>query len=300
MVFLFLLYIVTDIAIVQNATSQNSLNTYLSYYDPNVSSILSGVKSLLTSVSVLLFMFYMVLVIQVQRVENERILELNQQLDEANDQLKIYALNTEKMAETRERNRLAREIHDTIGHSLTGIIAGLDACQTLIGYSPEETKQQLEAVSKVARQGMKDVRRSVKALRPDALETMNLEEAVLQIISEMENTTHTKIEFQNDVGELKFQEDEEETIYRIVQESITNSIRHGRADHIQIHFEKKYELLCITIRDNGIGCEHIEQGFGLRHMMERMALLNGELQYSGTDGFQITAKIPIRWGKTGI
>ena len=200
MVFLFLLYIVTDIAIVQNATSQNSLNTYLSYYDPNVSSILSGVKSLLTSVSVLLFMFYMVLVIQVQRVENERILELNQQLDEANDQLKIYALNTEKMAETRERNRLAREIHDTIGHSLTGIIAGLDACQTLIGYSPEETKQQLEAVSKVARQGMKDVRRSVKALRPDALETMNLEEAVLQIISEMENTTHTKIEFQNDVG----------------------------------------------------------------------------------------------------
>ena len=297
LVFLFLLYIVTDIAIVQNSTSQISLSTYLSYYNPSVRSILNGVKSVLTSVSVLLFMFYMVLVIQVQRAENERILELNQQLDEANEQLKIYAINTEKMAETRERNRLAREIHDTLGHSLTGIIAGIDACETLIDYSIDATKQQLHVVSNVARQGMKDVRRSVKALRPDALETMNLEDAILQIVAEMENTTHTTITFKNDVGDLKFQEDEEETIYRIVQESVTNSIRHGKADRISIHFEKKYGVLIITIQDNGVGCEQIEQGFGLRHMMERMNLLNGELEYSGTDGFRIVAKIPIRWGK---
>lgn len=297
LVFLFLMYIMTDVVIIQNYAMPIPLRTYLSYYNLSTQNILNYIKNFLVSANVLLFMFYMVLVIQVQRVENERILELNAQLDEANDRLKEYAVNTEKMAQTKERNRFAREIHDTLGHSLTGIIAGLDACETLIDYSVEETRNQLKVISNVAKQGMKDVRRSVKALRPDALEKMNLEEAIMQTITEMEKMTHASIQFQNKADCLEFQEDEEETIYRIVQESVTNAIRHGKADQISVLLEKQYNILIITIRDNGIGCGQIEPGFGLRHMTERVLLLNGEIEYSGIDGFQITAKIPIRWGE---
>ena len=223
-------------------------------------------------------------------------MELNKQLDAANEKLKLYAINTEKMAETRERNRLAREIHDTLGHALTGIIAGIDACMTLIDISKDDTKKQLEAVSKVARSGMKDVRRSVKALRPDVLENLSLEEAINQAILEMGKASGAEIILENIAGVLKFQEDEEEVIYRIIQESMTNSIRHGSAKQIWIHIERNYNLLIIRIKDDGIGCKEITNGFGLKHMSERLELLNGELQCDGSDGFEVIAKIPIRWG----
>ncbi len=297
MVFLFLIYIITDIAILQNRASVIPLGTYLTYYNVDIRNLFMGIKSVLTSLTTLLFMFYMVLVIRLQRLENERILDLNKQLDDANEQLKIYALNTEKMAETRERNRLAREIHDTLGHSLTGIIAGIDACVKLIDYSTEETKNQLRVIADVTRQGIKDVRRSVKALRPDALEQLSLEEAILQVIDEMSKVTHAQISFTNEAGNLDFQEDEEETIYRIIQESITNAIRHGQATKIEISVKRIYNVIQIAVQDNGVGCKEIETGFGLRHMSERIALLNGTLTYDGKAGFLLIAKIPIRWGE---
>ena len=295
-VLLFLLYIVTDIAIYQNTFPVVPMSAYLSYYNSDARTIIAGVKSVLNSCNILLFLFYMVLLLRVQRMENERILELNRQLDDANEKLKLYAINTEKMAETRERNRLAREIHDTLGHALTGIIAGIDACMTLIDISKDDTKKQLEAVSKVARSGMKDVRRSVKALRPDVLENLSLEEAINQVILEMGKASGAEIMLENTAGVLKFQEDEEEVIYRIIQESLTNSIRHGSAKRIWIHIERNYNLLIIRIKDDGIGCKEITNGFGLKHMSERLELLNGELQCDGADGFEVTAKIPIRWG----
>ena len=134
--------------------------------------------------------------------EKERILSLNAQLNTANEELQKanqrleqYAEESVKMTETRERNRLAREIHDTLGHALTGIITGIEACETLMDVAPEATKVQLGAIAEVARQGMTDVRRSVKALRPDALEKFNLEEALTQTMEEMRLATNAKIEY---------------------------------------------------------------------------------------------------------
>ena len=75
---------------------------------------------------------------------------------------------TEKIGESNERKRLAREIHDTLGHALTGIAAGIDACIAMIDIDPNVTKQQLLVVSKVVREGISDVRRSLNKLRPGA------------------------------------------------------------------------------------------------------------------------------------
>ena len=194
-----------------------------------------------------------------------------------------------------ERNRIAREIHDTLGHTMTGLSAGIDACIALIDYSVDETKKQLSIISGVARQGLKDVRRSMKKLRPDTLERESLESAIEKLITETMSTSKVSIEFQSFLPSLVFEDDEEDTIYRIVQEGITNAIRHGHASRIFINFKKVDIWLVIRIRDNGIGCKDIHKGFGLTHMKERVDMLHGTVTYSSNNGFQVVAKLPIRW-----
>lgn len=279
------------------------LETYLEYFQADARSILLGIKNVLLSMNMLVFLVYIILLVRMQLSEKERILILNGKLNAANMELKQmniqlekYARESEKAAEARERNRLAREIHDTLGHSFVGIITGIEACTALMDVAPEATKEQLKAIVEVARQGMVDVRRSVKALRPDVLEKLNLEKALAQMIEEIRTATNAEISYQCTTGLNCFNKDEEDVIYRIVQESITNSIRHGRAQQIKIAIDREYDMLRIYIEDNGIGCVDIQKGFGLHHMQERLELLRGSLKYSGENGFVIEAHIPIRWG----
>ena len=235
--------------------------------------------------------------IQEEYRERERIQSLNRQLEMANMQLKSYAVEAEKNAEIRERNRLAREIHDTLGHALTGIIAGVDAAVMIMDLAPDAAKKQLEKVSEVAREGMTDVRRSINSLRPDALEKLELEDAIQKMLKDMCETTKTEIIFRNQVHPLRFHEDEEEVIYRVIQEATTNAIRHGKASHIDIAISKVDQWLTIAVKDNGCGCPDIKPGFGLKHMKERLGMLNGTLDYDSGNGFLIVANIPIRWGE---
>ena len=243
------------------------------------------------------FIYYMVEMILNQMSEKKRILSLNEELAQKNEQLLIQARQLEAATQTKERNRLAREIHDTLGHALTGIITGLDACMMLLDIDPAAAKAQLSVIADVARNGMKDVRRSINALRPDALEKTMLKDALVQMITETEKTTGAVISFDCNTGLHGFTQDEEDTIYRIVQESMTNSIRHGKATEIRIRIGREYNLLTISITDNGIGCQNVQKGFGLHHMQERLQLLGGQLSYHGENGFMIEAQIPIRWGE---
>lgn len=298
-----MIYLILDFDLISSRYDIISLETYLGYFQSNTRFMLLGIKNIISSLNTFIFLVYMILLVQIQMSEKERILSLNEllnktneKLQQANVQLEEYAKESEKMAETRERNRLAREIHDTLGHSLTGIITGIEACTTLMDIAPEATKIQLNAIAEVARQGIVDVRRSVKALRPDALERLNLEEALNKIIEEIQLATNAKIDYQCTTKLNCFNEDEEDIIYRIVQESITNSIRHGKAKEIKICISRQYNILKIYIKDNGIGCLNIKKGFGLHHMEERLNMLHGKLFCSGKDGFVVEAHIPIRWG----
>ena len=238
----------------------------------------------------------MVILVLAQMSEKESIMKLNFELKEANSKLEEYASESARMAETRERNRLAREIHDTLGHSLTGIITGIEACIMLMDIAPEATKEQLRAIAEVARTGIIDVRRSVKALHPDALETMDLENALCKMIDSTERSTGVEITYSFDADLRHFNQDEDDVIYRVVQESITNAIRHGSATKIRIEITRLDGDLHILIFDNGKGCSNIKPGFGLHHMSERVEMLGGDLEYKGDKGFTVHARIPIRWG----
>ena len=203
------------------------------------------------------------------------------------------------MVETRERNRVAREIHDTLGHILTGVSAGVDACIAMLDTDTDtkRTKEQLEVIAKAVRGGIKDVRRSVSELRADALEHFQLDEAIRDMIAEMNSLAGVEVIFHSDVVPFRFSEDEENVIYRIIQEGMTNALRHGKATRIEIDAKKIDGVLHLKILDNGRGCKEMKKGFGTKHMKERVAMLGGSIHFSGENGFLIDARIPIRWGE---
>lgn len=298
------IYIFADYNIVSMNVKIISFQEFLSVYSTKVSTLLIGAKNILVSINIIAFITYMIILMQNQMKENARIALLNIQLQTANARLKEmniqlqdYAEMQEKMGETKERNRIAREIHDTLGHTMTGLSAGIDACIALIDFSVEETKKQLNVISKVARHGIQDIRRSVNKLRPDALEHSNLEEALEILIEDTMKISDVSICYECKAPTLKFNADEEDMIYRVVQEGITNAIRHGKASRIIVNIQKENKWLILMIEDNGCGCEEIHTGFGLIHIEERIKMLNGNVSYDGRDGFRIVARIPIRWGE---
>ena len=264
------LFLLTGLGALQGALHTVPFSEYLLYFDMHTRQLLQSVVDLLGALHLILFVVYMVVLIGQRTEENSAIRRLNGELEQANDrlsvmneQLKAYAAESERMAETRERNRLAREIHDTLGHALTG---------------------------------MNEVRRSVRALRPDALERMQLTDAIAKLCSEMQTTSQAEITLDLQAEDLRLSPDEEDAVYRIVQESITNAIRHGHATAVRIRIAAEERRLGITVTDNGCGCTKIEPGFGLRHMRERLKLLNGTLKVKSEKGFELHAEIPLRWG----
>ena len=270
-----------------------SFESYVSYYNAATQAILLAIKNVFSSINIVLFVFYLVMLVKNKHEEKERIRLLNEKLEEANQRLRAYAIEVEQMAETRERNRLAREIHDTLGHSLTGIAAGLDACIITIDAAPEITKQQLNKIRETARKGIVDVRRSVNKLRPDDLERLPFQEALMQMTKDYSESSGMEITFDIFSWSDNLRQDQEDVIYRVLQESITNANRHGHATKVKITIGGNEKYLLIVISDNGIGCDDVKQGFGLRHMRERLELLHGTIHYWSDEGFIVEAMIPL-------
>lgn len=259
-------------------------DVYTSYYAPSARSWIHLMHTGLASFNLILFVFYLTLLIRQNHQEKQRIASLNAQLEEANTRLRAYAIEAESMAETRERNRLAREIHDTLGHALTGIAAGLDATALLVDLAPDKAKEQLVKIKETALRGLKDVRRSVKKLR----------QAIVNMVEEFASSTGMKIDFEVLEWPERLRPDQEEVLYRVVQEGMTNARRHGHAKHLEITIGAKRGAIYLLLADDGEGADiaELEKGFGLRHMQERLALLHGKLRYWSDSGFTLEAILP--------
>ena len=270
-----------------------SFEAYASYYNAEAKAVILALKNAFYSANVIVFVFYLVLLVKNKHEEKERIRLLNEKLEEANQRLRAYAIEVAQMAETRERNRLAREIHDTLGHALTGIAAGLDACIMTLEIAPEVTKQQLNKIRDTARKGIVDVRRSVKKLRPDDLERLPFQEALMEMTKDYSASSGMEITFDIFSWSDNLRRDQEDVIYRVLQESITNAKRHGQATKVKITIGGNEKYLLIVIADNGKGCEDVKQGFGLKHMQERLELLHGYIHYWSDGGFIVEAMIPL-------
>ncbi len=293
-IILVILFLCTNYHVASTLVPVTSFESYLYPYTSQTAALFQGLSAALAALVLILFLVYILFLIQDQMLESAQMRQINDELRLLNHQLEEVADVREKMGETRERNRLAREIHDTLGHTLTGLSTGIDAAKTLLQRDPALAMKQLDILAATARDGLKDVRRSVRKLRPDALENHTLKGALETMIEEFVHSTGVKVNFVCHLDSLDFQPDEEDTIYRIVQECMTNSVRHGHASRIYISFGKDQDSLILIIEDDGSGCMDIQEGFGLHHMKERIALLNGNVRFYGRDGFEVLVELPLR------
>lgn len=248
-------------------------------------------------INLLFFILFLMIYIANEVQENERMTQELIMVHRVNHELENYAAVSEKIAEDKERKRLAREIHDTLGHALTGIAAGVDACIAMIDINPQATKKQLMVISKVVRQGIVDVRNSLNKLRPGALEQHGFKGAIENMIEEFTSVSDLTISLDYRLDKVDFENTKEDILFRVIQESVTNAVRHGDATHIDISLYIEYNSLYLKIQDNGQGCEEIHYGFGLKQMKERLGMINGKVAYDGHHGFLTIVTIPLQEGE---
>lgn len=297
-------YLLTTHELVKLFIKVFDISSYIEVCGQSIQTLIFFIYNALNLMTVVCFILCCIIIIVSKEEIIEKNLELNKRLEIANtdlqrtnEELEKSLMDNARLAEIRERNRIAREIHDTLGHTLTGLAAGIDACIALAGDDKPALRNQLDLLSKVSRNGIKDIRMSVSSLRPDAPERLNLKSAIEELVENTKRVAGVNINFDCDTINLKFDEDEEMAIYRIVQESLTNAIRHGKAKNIDVSIKKNYGSISLLICDDGIGCEKIEAGFGLRHIRERVNMLKGQVNFSSEEGFKVEAMIPIRWGE---
>lgn len=288
-----LIYLLANYEIVTYFYTLVNIEEYFLVYDASIRNCLIIIKRLLEGFNIILFIIFMIIYILKQIQENEYISKKLSMVAMINKKMQKYVIVTEKFGEKNERKRLARELHDTIGHALAGMAVGVDACITMIDKNPQLAKAQLKVISKAIRKGMKDVRNSLNKMRPDFLQEYRLKEAIEKMKEEISNVTDLKINLNYQIDETGFDTKIEDILFRVIQESITNSIRHGLATVVDINIYKENNLLCLKIKDNGKGCKAINYGFGLKQMVERVSQIRGNINFYSENGFTTEIKIPL-------
>lgn len=272
-------------------------DAYFEVYTSTTRGLLQVGINFLDIINLLFFILFLMIYIANEVQENERMTQELIMVHQVNHELENYAAVSEKIAEDKERKRLAREIHDTLGHALTGIAAGVDACIAMIDINPEATKKQLMVISKVVRQGIVDVRNSLNKLRPGALEQHGFKGAIENMIEEFTSVSDLTFSLDYRLDKVDFENTKEDILFRVIQESVTNAVRHGDATHIDISLYIEDNSLYLKIQDNGQGCEEIHYGFGLKQMKERLGMINGKVAYDGHHGFLTIVTIPLQEGE---
>jgi signal transduction histidine kinase len=178
--------------------------------------------------------------------------EQRRALAEANTQLAHYAATLEQLATSRERNRLARELHDTLAHSLSGIAVQLEAVKTLWENSPEDAAM-LEQSLATTRSGLTETRRALQALRASPLEDLGLALAVRSLAESVAARSGLALDLEAPERLENLSPDLEQGIYRIVQEALENIAQHANARNVKMQLSQTDGHFTLTISDDGQG-----------------------------------------------
>ncbi|NOU91776.1 hypothetical protein GC093_00785 [Paenibacillus sp. LMG 31456] len=218
------------------------------------------------------------------------------QLAKDNEQLRVASIELERKAILQERTRISREIHDSVGHTLTSALTGLQTAAHAIGknhYSLalemiDRTKQNIHS-------GLDDVRTSVHLLRENIPDHQFIPE-LIELIDETKNQTHVEIACEIDSTIPNLSPMIELTLYRALQEGLTNGIRHGSSTYFQFTLTNHSDHIRFKLSDNGKSPLQIVYGFGLNAMKERVEDVGGELSISNknaSSGMTLEITIPL-------
>jgi PAS domain S-box-containing protein len=187
-----------------------------------------------------------------------------------------------------ERNRMAREIHDTLAQSFTGILLQVGAATQVPVDDPEATQGYLEMIDELARIGLAEARRSVAALRPQLLEEGNLESALHRLVTQMRSTIDTVLIYETQGTAYSLPADVENNLLRIGQEALTNAIKYACAGEIRVELVYNQTQCILRVKDDGrgfgVGSAPLSSGFGLLGMSERAERIGAQIAIQSQPG----------------
>ncbi len=218
------------------------------------------------------------------------------ELSEANKHLSEYAERVRELTITQERNRMAREIHDGLGHYLTTINMQVKAASAIINKDKAKAKTLMENAQNLSSAALIDVRNSVFALRQDPSEVTPLFERI-QDMSNVASSGTRKIKLEIVGTPRSVSPQVDLTLFRAAQETINNANKHSRSSSVILVLDySNPDFITLQSTDDGIGTDELNQGFGLIGIQERVRLLNGTTQIdtSAGKGFKIKINIPSK------
>jgi len=199
-------------------------------------------------------------------------------------------------AQELERRRLARELHDETGQALTSILLGLKPLEEALADHPAHAD--VAELREHVVNALQDVRRLAVELRPAVLDDFGLEPALERLTDAFAEQTGLRVDFHSALGETRLPGEVETTLYRVVQESLTNIVKHANADSVSVSLSRREAGVAAVIEDDGAGFDQRsvrEDGVGLLGMRERLALLDGRLEIESRPGAgtTIVAEVPV-------
>ena len=211
-----------------------------------------------------------------------------QALQTANRKLESYLITLEQLTVSRERNRVARELHDTLAHTLSGLAVQLEAVNSLWALDRDQAHHLLQHSLRATRAGLTETRKAIQSLRATPLEDMGLANALREYAEATAGRIGIRVDFElpGELGTLS--PEVEQCFYRIGQETIENVARHAQAKSLCVRLIATASGLCMEIADDGIGFDshsvQSDRHFGLQGMRERAQLIHADLELVSQPG----------------
>ncbi|WP_051623682.1 sensor histidine kinase [Clostridium hydrogeniformans] len=210
------------------------------------------------------------------RVHNERLLSSNRRKDTLNRQI-YYTSKLE------ERNKIAQNLHDKLGHTISGSLMQLEAINILIDKDKDKAKEMLKVITGVLREGMDDIRGTLRDLKPNKEEVgFNRAKLMLEEFS-YKSQIKTTLSYTGDLQVIDY--DIWNVVIENLREILTNTMKYSKATNLGCRIVILNKLIKIEIKDNGIGTKAFKKGVGIMGIEERVATLNGKVIFHGSDGF---------------
>lgn len=222
----------------------------------------------------------------------------NASLEQANAQLAHYSSTLEHLTISRERNRMARELHDTLAHTLSALSVQLETAKAYFNVDLDAAKELIGKALQGTRSGLVETRAALKSLRASPLEDLGLLLALRKMSEEAANRAKLKLHLSLPDQLEPLPPDVEQTVYRVAQEAVANAAHHACAKNLRLHLTIADGGLALIVSDDGLGF-NVQEGeamghFGLTGMRERAELVGGQLIIESRPGQGTTIELKIR------
>jgi two-component system, NarL family, sensor histidine kinase UhpB len=199
-------------------------------------------------------------------------------------------------AQEAERRRIAQELHDEVGQSLTAVLLDL---KRAADRAPDPLRADLRHTQETTRESLDEVRRIARRLRPGVLEDLGLLSALTALATEFSTHTELAVRRRFEPGLPRLSDAAELVLYRVAQESLTNAARHADARHVELALTRHADAVVLSVRDDGRGVGHTREGAGIRGMYERALLVGARLSIEPgpAGGTEVRLRVPVHGGQ---